>query len=226
MPFALTIGRATIHPYETDVYRKYLSAWQIILYFYIEKIIAMKLPERNKVCSVERAGALDLKLRKLIHSPYKILRPYIKEGMTVADIGCGPGFFTLEMARMVGIKGKVTAVDLQEGMLDIVRKKVSGTDLQNIIEFHNCPDNKIGLVKTFDFILVFYMLHEVPDQSAFLQEVYSLVKTEGKVLIVEPRFHVTKNDFDNSEKILKNIGFDIIEKPKVFFSRSVVIKKR
>ncbi|MGC1389836.1 MAG: class I SAM-dependent methyltransferase, partial [Bacteroidales bacterium] len=128
----------------------------------------MKLPERNKVCSVEAAGALDLKLRKLIHNPSSILKPFIKEGMTVADLGCGPGFFTLEMARMVGKNGKVTAVDLQEGMLDIVRKKVSGTDLQNIIEFHNCHDNKIGLAKTFDFILVFYMLHEVPDQSAFL----------------------------------------------------------
>jgi ubiquinone/menaquinone biosynthesis C-methylase UbiE len=192
----------------------------------IKLSVKMKLPERNKVCSVEAAGALDLKLRKLIHNPYRILRPYIKEGMTVADIGCGPGFFTLEMARMVGIKGKVTAVDLQEGMLDIVRKKVSGTDLQNIIEFHNCPGNKIGLAKTFDFILIFYMLHEVPDQSAFLQEVYSLVKTGGKVLIVEPRFHVTKNDFDNSEKILKNIGFEIIEKPKVFFSRSILLKRR
>jgi ubiquinone/menaquinone biosynthesis C-methylase UbiE len=185
----------------------------------------MKLPERNKVCSVEAAGALDMKLRKLIHNPYKILRPYIKEGMTVADIGCGPGFFTLEMARLVGVNGKVTAVDLQEGMLDIVRKKVSGSDLQNIIEFHNCPDEKIGLAKTFDFILVFYMVHEVPDQTAFLNEIYSLVKTEGKVLIVEPRFHVKKNDFENSEVILKSIGFEIIEEPKVFFSRSVLIRK-
>jgi ubiquinone/menaquinone biosynthesis C-methylase UbiE len=185
----------------------------------------IELKEQNRVCSVEHAGALDISLRKLLQNPQKILKPFVKEGMTVADLGCGPGFFTIEMAKMVGNYGKVTAVDLQEGMLDIVRKKVSGTDLQNIIEFHNCPDNKIGLAKTFDFILVFYMLHEVPDQSAFLHEVYSLIKTEGNVLLAEPRFHVTKNDFDNSEKILKNIGFEIVEKPKVFFSRSVVIRK-
>jgi ubiquinone/menaquinone biosynthesis C-methylase UbiE len=186
----------------------------------------MKSPERNRVCSVERAGALDISLRKLLQNPRKILKPFIREGMTVADIGCGPGFFTLEMARLVGGNGKVTAVDLQEGMLDIVRKKVTGSDLQNIIEFHNCPDDKIGLAKTFDFILIFYMLHEVPDKSAFLNEVCSLVKSNGKVLIVEPRFHVTKNNFDYSEEILKSIGFDIIEKPKVFFSRSVLIRKR
>jgi 2-polyprenyl-3-methyl-5-hydroxy-6-metoxy-1,4-benzoquinol methylase len=193
--------------------------------FRLEKNIAMKLPERNKVCSVESAGALDLKIRKLVHNPHTILKPFVKAGMTILDLGCGPGFFTMELARMVGKSGKVTAADLQEGMLDIVRKKVSGSDLQNIIEFHNCPDNKIGLEKTFDFILIFYMLHEVPDKSAFLHEVYSLVKSNGQVLIVEPRFHVTKSDFDDSEKIMKNIGFEIIKKPKVFFSRSVLLKR-
>jgi ubiquinone/menaquinone biosynthesis C-methylase UbiE len=74
----------------------------------------MKSPERNRVCSVERAGALDISLRKLLQNPQKILKPFIKEGMTVADLGCGPGFFTIEMAKMVGNNGKVTAVDLQE----------------------------------------------------------------------------------------------------------------
>jgi ubiquinone/menaquinone biosynthesis C-methylase UbiE len=186
----------------------------------------MKSPERNRVCSVERAGALDISLRKLLQNPQKILKPFIKEGMTVADLGCGPGFFTIEMAKMVGNNGKVTAVDLQEGMLDIVRKKVKNSKLQNIVEFHNCLNDKIGLSETFNFILIFYMLHEVPDQSAFLREVFSLLKPDGKVLIVEPKFHVSKTDFSNSEEILKSIGFDIIEKPKVFYSRSVVIRKR
>jgi ubiquinone/menaquinone biosynthesis C-methylase UbiE len=185
----------------------------------------MKLPERNKVCSVESAGALDLKIRKLVHNPHTILKPFVKAGMTILDLGCGPGFFTMELARMVGKSGKVTAADLQEGMLDIVRKKAAGTNLQSIIEYHKCAGDKTGLSATFDFVLAFYMLHEVPDQTAFLQEIHSLVKPNGKVLIVEPRFHVTKSDFDDSEKIMKNIGFEIIKKPKVFFSRSVLLKR-
>ena len=186
----------------------------------------MKSTERSKVCSVERAGALDLSLRKLVNNPHKILKRYIKEGMKVMDLGCGPGFFTIEMAKMVGKNGKVTAADLQKGMLDIVRKKVTDQNLQNIVEFHNCPVDKIGLSETFDFILVFYMLHEVPDQSAFINELFSLIKPGGRVLIAEPRFHVTKEDFDNSIKDFKNIGFEITEEPKIFFSRSIVAERR
>lgn len=185
----------------------------------------MELAERNKVCGVELAGALDISLRKLLQNPWKILKPFIREGMTVADLGCGPGFFTIEMAKMVGKKGKVTAVDLQDGMLDIVRKKVSNSDLQNIIKFHRCSADKIGLSESFDFILVFYMLHEVPDQSVFMNEVCSLLKASGRVLIVEPKFHVTKNDFDNSKMMMKKSGYKIIEEPKVLFSRSVVLEK-
>jgi ubiquinone/menaquinone biosynthesis C-methylase UbiE len=185
----------------------------------------MESIERNKVCGVERAGALDLRFRKLFQNPRKILKPYIKEGMTILDVGCGPGYFTIEMAKMLGGSGKVIAADLQDGMLEIVKNKVSNTSLQNIIEFHKCESDKIGLTKECDFILVFYMLHEVPNQTTFLKEMFSLLKPEGKVLIVEPKFHVSKNDFKNSTETLKNIGFAIIEEPKIFFSRSVVVKK-
>lgn len=48
---------------------------------------------KNRVCPVELAGSLDNKIRKWFQNPQKILAPYIKEGMKVLDIGCGPGFF-------------------------------------------------------------------------------------------------------------------------------------
>jgi len=186
----------------------------------------MEVSEKRKVCGVERAGALDVSIRKLVHNPHNILKRYVKEGMAALDLGCGPGFFTIELAKLVGKSGKVMAVDLQEGMLEIVRKKVMKTNLKDVIEFHNCPNDRIGLSKTFDFILIFYMLHEVPDQSAFLKEVLSLLNPDGKVLIVEPKLHVTKSDFDSSEEILKSIGFEIVEEPKIFISRTVLIKRK
>jgi ubiquinone/menaquinone biosynthesis C-methylase UbiE len=186
----------------------------------------MESTERNKVCSVERAGALDIRIRKLIHSPQKMLKPYIWEGMSALDLGCGPGFFTMEMAKMVGKSGKVFAADLQDGMLEIVRKKINLAGLQNTIELHKCQNDRIALNKEFDFILIFYMLHEVPDQTAFLNEILALLKKEGKVLIAEPKFHVSKKDFQLSMELLKKIGFEIINEPDIFFSRSVLIKKR
>ncbi|MCX6138897.1 MAG: methyltransferase domain-containing protein, partial [Ignavibacteriales bacterium] len=73
--------------------------------------------ERNRVCPVEYANSLDSKIRKWLQNPKKILAPYVQEGMTVLDIGCGPGFFSIEMAKMVGKTGKVISADLQEGML-------------------------------------------------------------------------------------------------------------
>ena len=48
----------------------------------------------KRVCPVERAGGLYNKIRRWLQNPQKILRPYIEEGMTVLDLGCGPGFFS------------------------------------------------------------------------------------------------------------------------------------
>jgi len=53
---------------------------------------------RNSVCPVEIAGSIDNRIRRWLQNPQKILRPFIKEGMTVLDIGCGTGFFSVDMA--------------------------------------------------------------------------------------------------------------------------------
>ena len=59
------------------------------------------------ICPTWGAVGLDNLFRKLLHNPQRILKPFIKEGMTVLDIGCGPGFFSLEMAKMLHGTGKV-----------------------------------------------------------------------------------------------------------------------
>ncbi len=183
----------------------------------------MSSNEKNRVCPVEHAGALDSGLRKILHNPRKILKPYISEGMKVLDLGCGPGFFSIEIARLVGGSGKVIAADLQEAMLEIVKEKIKNSDLKNIIELHKTGKDRIGLSEKVDFILLFYILHEVPDKDALFQEIKTLLKPGGKVLIIEPKFRVSKIDFSNSIAIIKNNGFDIIRRPKVFLSRSIVV---
>ena len=69
----------------------------------------------KRVCPVEIAGHLDNRIRRWVQNPQKILEPYVEEGMVVLDIGCGPGFFSIDMAKMVGRSGRVIAADLQEG---------------------------------------------------------------------------------------------------------------
>ena len=180
---------------------------------------------KSKVCSVEKSGSLDNKIRRIIQNPQKILKPYIKEGMTVLDLGCGPGFFTLEIAKMTGTSGKVIAADLQEGMLQLVRNKIKGTTLEQIIVLHKCEESKIGLNENVDFVLAFYFVHEVPDQDVLFKEIYSILKPGGCMFIVEPPLHVSKSAFKNMLMKIENAGFDIITYPKSAFNKTVLIKK-
>ena len=185
----------------------------------------MRKEDKNRVCPVEVAGGLDNFLRRIYQNPKKILNGYIRKGMTVIDYGCGPGFFTMEIAKMLNNSGKVIAADLQEGMLDIVRKKITKSGFKNIIELHKCGENNTGIKEKADFVFAFYVVHEVPNHDNFFNEIYSLLNAGGKFYIVEPIFHVSKKEFERMINKLTEIGFEIIEKPNVFFSRAVLMRK-
>lgn len=185
----------------------------------------MENEENLRVCPVEKAGMLEHPLRKLFQNPGKILKPYIKPGMNILEFGCGPGFFTLDIAKMLGNSGKVIAADLQEGMLEIVSKKIQGSALKDRIELFKCQQDKIGITEQVDLFLAFYVVHEVPDQQRLFTEIKSILKPEGKLLIVEPGFHVKKQEFEAMTEKLINDGFIVESRPKVCFSRAVVLKK-
>jgi ubiquinone/menaquinone biosynthesis C-methylase UbiE len=179
----------------------------------------------ERVCPVALSGSLDNRIRRYLQNPEKILSPYIKEGMTVLDVGCGPGFFSIEMARMVGKSGRVIAADLQEGMLQKVKEKVKGTELEERILLLKCGENNIGVLEPVDFVLLFYMVHEVPNKEHFFNEIGTILKPDGQILIVEPPFHVSKSAFEETVRIAANAGLIVIERPKMFFSRTVLLKK-
>ncbi len=186
--------------------------------------IIMKEKNRNRrVCPVENAKSLDNVFRKLAHNPKRLLKNYIREGMSVLDVGCGPGFFSIEMAAMVGKTGKVIAADLQEGMLEKVKSKIKGKEIEKHIVLHKCTKNKIGLSENIDFALAFYMVHEVPDQKKFFREIKSILKPGGKIFIIEPRFHVSEKAFENTIGIAKETGFKPVKRENVFLSRAVVL---
>ena len=175
------------------------------------------------VCPAELAGTLDNGLRKLFHKPRKILEPYIYEGMTVLDLGCGPGYFTEELARLAGEGGRVIAADLQQKMLEKMAGKVRGTSFEKRIEAHLCKSDRIGIPFKVDFILAFWMIHEVPDQMRMFREMKSILNPGGRIFIIEPKIHVTKKAFINMLANLESAGLAIIERPKVSVSRSVLL---
>jgi 2-polyprenyl-3-methyl-5-hydroxy-6-metoxy-1,4-benzoquinol methylase len=175
------------------------------------------------VCPASLSGSLDNFLRRLVHKPEKILSPYINNGMVVFDIGCGPGYFTAEMARLAGESGKVIAADLQQAMLDKMMGKISGYGLEKRVNPHLCQSEGTGIREKADFILTFWMVHEVPDQVRFFEELKSLLNPGGKLLVSEPKMHVSKSSFYTMISRLETAGLQIIELPHIALSRSLVL---
>jgi ubiquinone/menaquinone biosynthesis C-methylase UbiE len=183
------------------------------------------MKNNKRVCPVTKTRWLDVKFRKWIHNPNKLFNGYIKEDMVILDVGCGSGFFTVELAKMINGSGKVIAADLQDGMLDKVKQKIRGTDIEGKILLHKCGKNKIGVTEKVDFVLAFYMVHEVPEQVRFLEEIKSILKPNGIFYLVEPKFHVSKTEFKITEKNAIELGFKPIKKPKIYLSRAVVLER-
>jgi ubiquinone/menaquinone biosynthesis C-methylase UbiE len=183
----------------------------------------MARSDKTCVCPVELAGSLDNFLRRLVHKPQKILEPYIRKGMIVLDLGCGPGYFTAGMARLVGEEGRVIAADLQQSMIDKVTARITGTDIEKIVEIHNCQSDRIGITRKVDFVLAFWMVHEVSDKQRMFEELRSLLNPGGRILIIEPKFHVSKKSFEKIVILSESAGLEVIERPKVSLSRSVLL---
>ncbi len=150
----------------------------------------------GRVCPYQAAFLLDNWFRRILQPPHKILQGYIEAGDTAVDLGCGPGFFTLAMARLAGPGGRVVAVDLQPPMLARVRRKALRCGLADRISCHLNEPGCIGLKLAADFILAWYMVHETPDPPAFLREVRTLLKDNGRLLLAEPKMHVSQMKFD------------------------------
>ncbi|CAB1084021.1 Methyltransferase type 11 [Olavius algarvensis Delta 1 endosymbiont] len=180
--------------------------------------------QNHHVCTWWIAYTFDNPLRKLFHNPQKIFGGYIKEGMTVVDVGCGMGYFSIGLAKLVGATGKVIAVDLQQKMLDIMQKRARRAGVGEIIMPHHCEANKLGLGGPVDFILAFWMVHEVADKDNFLGQLRSILAPDGKILIAEPRMHVGAEELDQTIAMARNKGFQCREAPGIRFSRTALLQ--
>ena len=147
--------------------------------------------------------------------------------MTALDVGCGMGFFTIPLARLVGDAGGVIALDLQPEMLAGLARRASAAGCANIVAQ---PARSTSLdidawAGAVDFVLIFYMLHEVPDQSRLISQVYAALKPGGTILFAEPIVHVARRDFDRSLELLVEAGLSVIARPGIPISRAVVLRK-
>ena len=168
---------------------------------------------------------LDNPLRRLIHDSKKILGPYVKPGKTVMDLGCGMGLFSIPMARMVGDQGQVIAVDLQQQMLDTLRRRAERAGVTDLIETHKCEQNHLGVDAQADFALAFMMVHEVPDQRRMLSEIHDCLKPGGKLLVAEPKIHVPGRAFHKTVATAEEVGFRVADESRVHGCRAALLEE-
>ena len=184
-----------------------------------------KLKIRQPTCPWWFLFTFDNPLRRIYQDPYKILTPYLESGDTVVDLGCGMGYFTVPIAALVGESGKVIAVDLQEQMLAGLRNRAEKAGLLGRIKTHQCTQDQIGISKEADFVLAFWMVHEVHDMPSFLKQIRALLNPGGRLLIAEPYIHVSIKKFQEIKSRLIEAGFSIVGSPAIGFSRSILVEK-
>jgi 2-polyprenyl-3-methyl-5-hydroxy-6-metoxy-1,4-benzoquinol methylase len=186
----------------------------------------MKTPQQH-TCPWWLGFLLINPIRKRLHNPESMLKPFVKPGMKVVDFGCAMGFFSLPMARMVGETGKVYAVDIQEKMIQWLSKRAAKAKLSQIIHPMLITEetNYAGLSGSIDFALLFAMVHEVPDKAKLFATVGNMVKSGGHVLFAEPRGHVTKIDFEESIILSFSSGFKEAGTLNIAGSHAVILQK-
>ena len=166
-------------------------------------------------------------MRRLLFQPDRVVDNYVRTGDTVLDIGCGPGFFTRPIARKVGESGLVIAVDVQDGMLDMLRERAGKEGLLSRIRLHKAEPDSLGLTgpEQISVAFAYYVIHEIPDQAHLMQEVFPLLVPGGTFLIVEPKFEVSVSEFENTVAAAVSAGFRRVSSPSVFLSRAALLRK-
>jgi ubiquinone/menaquinone biosynthesis C-methylase UbiE len=169
----------------------------------------------------ELARRLMSEERRSYQNPLRIARMIgVRKGMTVVDMGCGPGFFTLPLARLVGPKGKVYAVEANRTMLKHLRDNLRKTGANgNRVRVVHADVSKTGIPSaSADIVLLARILHDIEDKKAFLSEVKRICKQGGRVIDLDwkkirmnhgPPFSITLSK-PHSEKILRANGLRVV----------------
>ena len=182
----------------------------------------------RRVCPWWLGYFLANPLRRFLHDPSVLLRPFVSEGMTVVEPGPGMGYFTMELARLVGRSGKVVAVDVQPRMLAELRRRAGEAGLLERIDARQVPGDGMGLDDLkgqVDFVLAFAVVHEMPGAGRFFAEASAALKPGRKLLLAEPGFEVSEREFAATLHIAEQHGFRVDSRPAIRWSRSAVLVK-
>ena len=180
------------------------------------------------VCPAWAGPLLCCPLRRLFERPETLLGDHVKPGMTVLEPGCGMGYFTLPIARMTGPDGRVVAVDLQLRMIEGLTRRARRAGLLDRIEAVACADGDLGLAArpgAVDLAVVIHVLHEVRDRQRFLEQLYDALRPGGRLLLLEPKGHVSRGALDAELALSERTGFRPVGEPAHRRSHGALLEK-
>ncbi len=125
---------------------------------------------------------MDNLLRRLIVRPKRLVGKYLQAGEIVADLGSGPGFFTLPIAKTVGVSGRVYAVDFDAKSIEALEGKVGKHRLQGVVEAHAASAAEIDFLQdaSVDFVFVNGLLCCMLDHAGALRQIRRILKPKGR----------------------------------------------
>lgn len=107
----------------------------------------------------------------------------LEPGQNVLEVGCGPGFFTVPAARMVGEKGSVCSLDIDPLAVERTQCKIDGAGVTNAVTML-ADASDTGLPdQSFDLIFVFGLAHPTGDMDGILTELHRLLRPAGTLAI-------------------------------------------
>ncbi len=172
-------------------------------------------PRRLHRCPGWAAPFMASPLRRLFENPETLLGPWVKPGMTILDVGCATGFFSLPLARLTGEKGQVVCVDVEPRMVKGLVRRATKAGLVDRIEAIVCSEDDLGLVGwegTVDLAVAIHTLHELPDIEQGLRQIAAALKPGGRLLVIEPRGHVSDATWDHEIEAARHLGFTVGER--------------
>ncbi len=173
----------------------------------------------HKFNPANRARLENPERARLLPPEDLLRRAGLGSGMRVADVGCGPGFFTLPAARIVGPEGRVYALDISPEMLDVVKDKVQAAGLGQV-EPVLSAEGEIPLPDAgVDFALMAFVLHEAVDAAGMADEVSRILADRGRLLLLEWEKREMPSGppvgdrlaADVSAEVLRRAGIDPVE---------------
>lgn len=134
--------------------------------------------------------------------PEQLLREAgVAEGGVFADVGCGPGFFTLPAAAIVGPSGRVYAIDTQAEMLDALK----GRGIPANVTLVKSGESKMPVEdRAADLALAAYVLHEASDTAAFLMEILRLLRPGGRLVVIDWKKQEEEHGPPKAERITED----------------------